>query len=154
MDRNSLLKDFSYKLRKYRESLRYSHRRMAELFGTVKANYTRYENGKIFPNFFGLYYFAFKTGISLDWLVCNKGPMFYKEKIKEKEEKKEVSEEKKVTTEKEKPQPEPAGKIPDDEIKDLVDHMERIPLLRHEVLVTFYTFKEKHKEMVEAAGAE
>jgi hypothetical protein len=129
---------------------------MADFFGTIRANYTRYENAKIFPNFFALYYFANNTGISLDWLVCNKGSMFYKEKIEEKKETvdKEVKEEKKLTAEKEKPQAEPAGKILDDEIKDLVDHMERIPLLRHEVLVTFYTFKEEHKEMVESAREE
>ena len=34
---------------------------------------------------------------------------------------------------------------------ELMEHMKHIPLLRHEVLVLFYKFKEDHKEMVDIA---
>jgi len=52
----------------------------------------RYEQGKILPGYHGLYSIAEKLGISLDWLVCGKGPAYYKEKEKEDqvEEKKET----------------------------------------------------------------
>jgi len=139
MDRKTLLKDFAYKLRKVRESLKYTQRKMADYFGTEKTNYTRYENGKIFPGFIGLSYFANSSGISLDWLVCGKGPRYYKENLeKEKDDKEEA-------------QPVPAVEIPEGEIKELLEYMERIPFLRHEILVFFYKFKEGHKEIVKAA---
>jgi len=151
MDRKTLLKDFAYKLRKVRESLKYTQREMADYFGTEKTNYTRYESGKIFPGFIGLYYFANSSGISLDWLVFGKGPRYYKEKLEEETDDKQVIEEKKVIEEKEEAQPVPAVKIPEGEIKELLEYMERIPYLRHEILVSFYKFKEEHKEIVKAA---
>lgn len=140
MNRTSLLKDFSNKILKYRESSGYSKKTMAGYFGVSSVNYKRYEEAMIFPTFWGLYYLAMKTGISLDWLVCDRGPTYYKEE-----------EEKKAQPVKE-AKPQSTGEIMDEEIKDLVEHMERIPLLRHEILVSFYTFKEKHKKMVEEAG--
>jgi transcriptional regulator with XRE-family HTH domain len=147
MKQNSLLKDFSYRLRKYRESSGYSQKKMAACFGATQANYSRYEKAIIFPNFSRLHHFAITTGISPDWLVCSKGAMYHKDKPEEKEEK----EVKKVFAEKEKDRAEPVGEISDTEIKDLLHHMERIPLLRHQILASFYTFKEERKEMVAAA---
>jgi hypothetical protein len=41
-----------------------------------------------------------------------------------------------------------------EEIKDLLEHMNRIPLLRHEVLVYFYKFKAEHKDIVVEGMAE
>jgi len=38
--------------------------------------------------------------------------------------------------------------VPPMDIKELLDHMEKIPLLRCEVLAFFLKFKEKNKEMV------
>ncbi len=87
----------------------------------------------------------------LDWLVCGKGPRYYKEKLEEEKDDKEVIEEKKVIEEKEETQPVPVVKIPEGEIKELLEYMERIPFLRHEILVSFYKFKEEHKEIVKAA---
>lgn len=143
MDRKGLLKEFSYKLRELRRSLGYNSRKMAGFFGTGKTNYYRYENGKVFPGFWGLRYIANSLGISLDWLVCGKGPVYYKE----------VKEEK-VIEEKEEGPSAPGVETADEEIKNLVESMERIPLLRHEILVYYYKFKEKHKEMVEPAAPE
>jgi len=147
MNRTSLLKDFSNKIFKYRESSGYSNKKMAAYFGVAPVNYTRYEQAIIFPNFGALYSFAIKTGISLDWLVCGKGPMYFEEKMeKEEKEEKAASEEKEVTSKKKGEQTELIGTMMDDEIKELVEHMERIPLLRHEILVSFYKFKEKNKK--------
>jgi len=83
----------------------------------------------MFPGFMALYRFAKATGISLDWFVCNREPMYYKE----------LTENKKVEL------------IEDEEIKEMLEHAKRIPLLRHELLVYFYRFKEEHKEMTAAA---
>jgi hypothetical protein len=34
-------------------------------------------------------------------------------------------------------------------MKELLDHMEKIPLLRFEMMSHFYKFKEEHSELVE-----
>jgi len=139
MDRKNLLKDFGYKLRKIRESLRYSQEEMAAYFSTEKGTYNRYENGKNFPGFLVLNHFGNTLGISMDWLICDKGPVYYKEKEKK--------EEKKVIEKKEEAKQEPSPEMPQGEMKELLEHMGRIPLLRHEVLAHFYKFKEEHKEL-------
>lgn len=151
MDRKNLLKDFSYKLRKFRQSLNYSHRKMAAYFSTEKTNYTRYETGKIFPGFMGLYNVANRLGISLDWLICDRGAMFYKQE--EEKDDSQLPVEENVIKEKTEVEPEPAVKVPEGEIKELLDYMEQIPLLHHEIMVWFFKFKEEHKEMVKEAEA-
>ena len=132
MDKKSLLKEFSYRLEKVRKTLGYSGRAMSDFFGVNPVNYARYENGKMFPGFMALHRFAKATGISLDWFVCNREPMYYQEK-------EEIA--KAVLTE-------------DAEIEEMLEHARRIPLLRHELLVGFYKFKEEHKEMTAAANVE
>ncbi len=146
MDRDSMLKDFSYKVRKLRESMKVNHQKMGAYFCVRRMNYSRYENGQIFPNFMGLHCFANKTGISLDWLVCSKGPMYYKEKAEVEE--KEAEAETEVLEEKPETPAAAAPKIVDDEITTLLDHMERIPLLRHEILAHFYKFKDSHPDLI------
>jgi hypothetical protein len=37
------------------------------------------------------------------------------------------------------------------EVRELLQHMERIPLLRHEVLSFFYKFKLDYKDLVESS---
>ena len=37
------------------------------------------------------------------------------------------------------------------EVKELLEHMEHVPLLRHEVLSFFYKFKLENRELVETA---
>ncbi len=143
MGQTSLLKDFGYKLRKLREFLKYSTAKMAGYFGTVQVNYGRYEKGKIFPGFLAMRSFANSTGISLDWLICDREPMYYKEK---KEGIETADEEETKLKEEVRQELIREMMVPEGEIKDLMEHMERIPLLRHEVLVHFYKFKEQHKE--------
>jgi hypothetical protein len=81
-----------------------------------------------------------------------KGPMYYKEKEeipeekpveKEEEIQKEIEEVRVPAVEKES-----TGETWPEEIRELLDHMECIPLLRYELLAYFYKFKEEHKEMV------
>jgi len=105
--------------------------------------YHRYEQGKMLPGYTALYSAAKKLGISLDWLVCSKGPVYYKEI-----EKKDQVEEKTET-----PQDLLTG-ASGEEINDLLEHMNRIPLLRHEVLVYFYKFKARNKDMMVEDTAE
>ncbi len=140
MDIKSLKSTVSRRLIELRQSLNYSTRKMGEYFKVSATTYHRYEQGKMLPGFRSLYSAAEKLGISLDWLVCSKGPVYYKE-IEEKDQVEEMEK-------KEPPQDFLPGSS-QEEIKDLLEHMNRIPLLRHEVLVYFYKFKAEHKDLVD-----
>jgi len=135
MDRKTLLKDVGDKLRKARKPLKYSQNEMADRLDAYRTSYHRYERGETSPQLTALYELAKTFDISLDWLIADKGPMYFKEKeVKEK--------------------PEPAADTPQttqEDIKELIEHMEQIPLLRYEVLVMFHKFKEDRKEIVETA---
>jgi transcriptional regulator with XRE-family HTH domain len=143
MDIKSLKSAVSNRLIELRQSLHYSTQKMGEYFKVSATTYHRYEQGKMLPGFTALYSAAEKLGISLDWLVCSKGPVYYKEIVKKNQ----------VEEKKETPQDFLTGSS-GEEIKDLLEHMNRIPLLRHEVLVYFYKFKAEHKDMVVEGMAE
>jgi len=133
MDKKSLLREIGNKLRKFREPLRYRSSEMADSIGAERTGYSKYEQGKTPPKLIVLYKLAEKFDVSLDWLIRGKGPMYYKQK------------------ETKEPGARPAQT---DEINELLDHMEKIPLLRHEILAFFLKFKDKNKEMVANAFEE
>ncbi|NIM11743.1 MAG: hypothetical protein GTO45_17430, partial [Candidatus Aminicenantes bacterium] len=55
---------------------------MAGQLGTSLGNYYKYEYGEVFPGLNVLTSLAVNLNVSLDWLIANKGPMFYDEKTK------------------------------------------------------------------------
>lgn len=65
------------------------------------------------------------------WLVANKGPMFYSQKARAEA------------------GPELANVM--NEVKELLAHMEQIPLLRFEILSFFHKFKLEYKDVVASA---
>ena len=132
MDKKSLTKEFSARLTGLREELHHSRVKMAEFFKTAQDSYRRYELGEMLPGFQSLYAAAMELGLSLDWLVCGRGPVYYQEK----EEK----------TENETPSG--LSRESGDEIAALLDHIDRIPLLRHEIMVYFYKFKVEHEDLI------
>lgn len=127
MDRKSLLREIGERLRKAREPFKFSQNEMADYLGAYRTSYSRYESGRTSPQMISLYRLAMANDFSLDWLITNRGPMFYSEKEKT-----------------------GVGPLGED-VDELLEHMKHIPLLRHEVLVLFYKFKEDHKEMVDIA---
>lgn len=134
MEKQMKDEDFSKRLTELRKSLHYSRSKMATLFRVALVTYRRYEQGLMLPSFFSLYDVAVKLGVSLDWLVCGRGPVYFKE-IKEKLEKQAVHE------------------AYPPEITNLLDHMNRIPLLRNEILSYFYKLKAEHEGII-ARGME
>lgn len=138
MDKKTLMKDIGYKLRKIRESSRYRPHEMADFLGTWQSTYSRYEKGETPLNLLTLYKLTNRFNISLDWLIRGKGPMHDNEKEPNQK-------------------PEPNHKeqnlleILGEDVKELLEHMVQIKLLRYEILVYFHKFKEKHKAKVDAA---
>ena len=118
-----------YDLKYIRENLKYSQREMADRLGIYNASYSRHENGETMPMVTTLYKLGNMFNISLDWLIQNKGPMYYSEK-EETGANGEISKELRQ------------------DVNELLEHMEKIPLLRYEILASFHKFKEAHKEMV------
>jgi transcriptional regulator with XRE-family HTH domain len=131
MKRKDLAKGIAAKLLRIRQSLHYSTSNMAYKIGITRGTYKRNENSETLPDTFALYKMARSLNISLDWLIVNKGTMFYPGKKPAKDS----------------PSPRPLK----DDVTKLLDHMERIPLLHHEVMTLFHKFKAEHKDMVAEA---
>jgi hypothetical protein len=109
----------------------------------MRSSYLRNENGKTCPGIITMQILGNRFNVSLDWLICEKGPMYYREKEQKQQE---LSK----TVLETNPAPETLDSLPGD-IRELLDHMKRIPLLRYETLASFHKFKEEYKEMVSAA---
>ena len=105
---------------------------MAARLGVSRSSYNKYEYGLSFPNPVGLAVLANELDISLDWLIAGKGPMTYKVK-------------KEMTSNL-------VGENSD--VKSLLSSMERIPLLRYEVLTLFHKFKLEHKDLMTDSAVE
>jgi transcriptional regulator with XRE-family HTH domain len=136
MDLKDLKQEFSRKITDLRQQLHYTRAEMGNCFNVSLGTYRRYEEGKILPGFPCLRSIAARLGLSLDWLVYGRGPVYYKEK-------EEIA--KTESSQKSLLEAAPA------EITELLEHMHRIPLLRYEVLAYFYKFKAEHKELVSEA---
>jgi transcriptional regulator with XRE-family HTH domain len=125
------------KFEKIRKSRHFSITNMARTLEVNRVTYVNNENGRTIPNFFTLYNLGYQFDVSLDWFVFNEEPVYRTEKTGEKKVQ-EVS-----------PLSQLQPLLPD--IKELLDHMDKIPLLRYEILVQFFKFKEEHQAMVEKA---
>lgn len=141
MSRRELVKETGQRLSKVRKRLKYSQERMGAFFGIGRSSYTKYEYGKVFPGPAALESLANTYDISLDWLIAGKGPEYYKEK-----------EQPQPVEEKEAPAVSSlAPLLPD--IKELLEQMEHIPLLRYEVLAFFHRFKLENRELIGTSTA-
>lgn len=132
MDKDTLLKNMGNKLMNIRNSLKLKHFQMADRLKTYRSSYYNYEIGKTNPQLLFLYLLGITDNISMDWLILDRGSMYYKEiPAQTPESLKEI--------------------VPpiamERDVKELLEHMERSPLLRHEILLMFYKFKQNNKEI-------
>ena len=127
-------------LKKLRGDLDYSAAEMASQLGIGRTAYYKNENGDTFPGYPSLRCLSEDYGISMDWLIFNKGPMYYIDKDAETEEGYEENDP--VVEMKKKP-----------EMMELVEHMSRIPLLYYEVLHLFQKFRIENKELLKNSMA-
>lgn len=131
MDKKALRREITFRFKQMREALMCSQEKMAAHLGMVRGSYSKYENGYALPNLHTLNVLSTGFDVSLDWLISDKGPMFYTEKtmLVRKADLENVM----------------------DDVKELLESMERIPLLRYEVLSFFQKFKLDYKELVESS---
>jgi transcriptional regulator with XRE-family HTH domain len=121
-----LMRELGQRLRKLRKELGFLQGEFARLLGIGKTSYAKYENGESFPRVPFLQGIGAAYDVSLDWLLLQKGAMFRKEKGG-------------------------SGQGSPEEIWELLDHMEHIPLLRYGVLQYFHQFKHDNKDLVESS---
>lgn len=127
------------RLKEIREYLNYSRQDMAHFMKLKMPSYYKNENRETFPSLDSLILLFEKLDISMDWFIFGKGPMLFnkeRNRVRDLEQKLETLN-KKVELEK------------TSELNELVEHMKRIPLLRHEVLGFFHRFKRDNHELVE-----
>jgi transcriptional regulator with XRE-family HTH domain len=117
---------------------------MGSYLGVARPSYDRYERGDVFPGPKALTVLSNTFKVSLDWLIANKGSMRYSEKV-------EPTENLQQPEEIAQPQEKTGPDVVSADVKELLAHMERIPLLRYEVLTMFHKFKLKNKDLVESS---
>lgn len=144
------LKGIGERLRLVRKQLNYSAQEMAARLGLNYNSYYKNENNVTYPGLNTLYQVSEAHDISMDWLLFGKGPMYCREKNKEKE-LAELGKELELMREKVREQEgKVAGIMLKPELKELLEHMQRIPLLYHEVLAYFQRFKMENRELLES----
>jgi transcriptional regulator with XRE-family HTH domain len=139
--KKELRRAIGLRLKEIRKELSFTQEVMARVLGTGRPNYTRIEVGDTFLNHFILHKLATEFKVSLDWLICGRGSMFIPRR-----EEMDVGKKGDI-------QPrgqEQLEKQNNPEIAELLEYMEQIPFLYHDVMEFFYKFKIKHKEIIES----
>jgi transcriptional regulator with XRE-family HTH domain len=139
--KKELRKTIGLRLKEIRTTLSFTQEVMARILGTGRPNYTRIEIGDTFLNHVILHKLATEFNVSMDWLICGRGPMFIK-----KREYRDVEKKGDIQSR----GPDQLEKPKNPEIAKLLDYMEQIPFLYHDVMEFFYKFKIENKEIIEA----
>lgn len=122
--KRKLRKEIGARLAQLRETLNLPRTKLSGMIGIDRASIQRYEEGQYFPEISTLATLSGVLGVSLDWLLVNRGPMYYKEKIAETDEN------------------ERDRLLLREEYRALLDNMEKYPVLRYEVLLQVQKFLE------------
>ena len=121
--------EFADRLIKIREALDLTVTNMASELKVNRINYVKNENNKSLPRVYTLFMLGTRFNVSLNWLILGIGSMFLPGEVEAK-------------PLESKPAPLSA------DAEELLEHMDKIPLLRHEILAQFQRFKEEHAVMV------
>jgi len=129
--KTELKKEIGERMRKIRKALGFTQEKMVEFFDIGRANYSRIENGEVWPGVSILYELRTKFNVSLDWLITNTGKMFTSE-----HEKNAYSD--RVDF----------GEYAE-EVKELFRHIEKIPMVKHAILSYFLEYKVKNQDIIQ-----
>ena len=141
MTRKELIRIVAEKLERIRNTHKYSTSGMANKLGVTRSTYNRNIRGISLPDVFSLYCLGERLNISLDWLLREKGPMYFTEERPVKIVEKEVE---KKEGKKEPPKPyvlPPIFQDLEDDLKELFEAMQRSSQLRYDILAYFLKLK-------------
>lgn len=134
--KKQLRKDLGRRFRQFRETQEISQKRMAEMLGINRISLYRHEEGKWFPEYSILHRISEAFDLSMDWLLFNKGPVLYSQKEQEA---------KAAALKKEAEEKHDCRNVLKEEYRELLDYMERFPVLRYELLLQFQEFLRKQR---------
>lgn len=122
------------RLRKIRRYFGYSQQKMADILGIVKETYGKNERGYHLLQLESLVEIHEKLGVSVEWLLFNREPVFWKadKKIKGIELKGAKQGDVLVST----------------ELEEMIDLLTRIPLLRYAVLGYYQKLKLENQQLI------
>ena len=129
MTKKDLKEKVGAKIRKIRMDLGLTQGEMAEHFHIGRADYSRIEKGNIFPNCLILHTLNSVLNVSMDWLFNGEERMQWLKNRSERLKHDDV--------------------LSAVEMDDLLDHMERIPMVKHAVLGFFLEYKFKNIKTIE-----
>ncbi|MCP5051208.1 MAG: helix-turn-helix transcriptional regulator [bacterium] len=154
INRHELSLNAGEKLRKLRKEFHLTSPEMADRLRLKSNNYRKNENGVAFPNPKTLYLLTTEFNVSLDWFFFDRGPKFLSEKNREQELEKKIAElEKELelarqgNTRLEK-EAEAKSQL-EQEVKEMLDYMEQVPVFYHETLAHFHRFKMQNRQAAE-----
>jgi transcriptional regulator with XRE-family HTH domain len=139
MYKKDLQKKMGQNLEEIRRALNLNSRQMSDILKVTRSTYRRNEEGDTFPGIWSVYILAVNRKISLDWLFCNRGEKFYKDSPTG------------GTTAGTESGEKGKGKLGQTvftgelgkEVNELIEHMDKDPQLRYEVLALFHKFKKE-----------
>ncbi|MCP5103353.1 MAG: helix-turn-helix domain-containing protein [bacterium] len=120
------------RLKQLRKSMELSRNKMAAMINVNPTTLLRNEDGSSFPEYSTLSKLAETFDVSMDWLLCNKGPMLYKKKIED-----------------ENYDPMANHDCMDalpNEYRELLENMDELPVLRYEILLHFRKYLQENKD--------
>lgn len=129
MNKQEIKQQIGSRLRLIRDSLGYTQEQIVTYFDIGRANYSRMEKGEISPGPTVLSTLKSEFNVSLDWLVTGIGDMFNRSS---------------------QGKPEKLDFGPDaQEVWDLLEHMIKLPMVKHAILGFFSEYKIKNKRILE-----
>jgi transcriptional regulator with XRE-family HTH domain len=128
-----LKQEIGGRMRKVRKALGFTQLKMVSYFDIGRANYSRIEKGEIFPRPEILNTLRSRFNVSLDWLVTETGDMFVSDTGDDSGDQKDTVS---------------LGDYPG-EMKDLLLHMSRVPMVKHAVLGFFIEYKVRNKKFID-----
>lgn len=127
--KKKLKKEVGERLRQFRKKIGYTQEQIAPYMGVGRANYSRIEMGDIFPGVPALSTLKSEFNLSLHWLLCNHGDMFIQGREN------------------------PDNYIflgnDNEDIKDLLNHILNVPMVKHSVLSFFLEYKMKNRALID-----
>lgn len=128
--KSELKKEIGQRMRKLRKALGYTQEQIVEYFEIGRANYSRIEKGEVHPGAMILSTLHTKFNVSLDWLICNNGKMFLRDRDKH--------------------EPDSIADFgaAQDEIREMLRYMENSPMIRHAMLSYFLEYRVRNNDII------
>lgn len=148
LNKQAALRTVAVKLKQFREKSGYSLTGMATHLGMTASGYNKNEHGENFPGIVTLQRLSELDGVSMDWLLFDKGPMYFQAKGGREEVLEQEVSALKRELEVVRERASALDNMPD--VKALVDTMKRVPMLYHEILLHFQKFKVENKDLLDS----